>query len=117
MVLKLEGETPKGGLLPYFLLKAVTSHRHLHSNAFVILPCDQVEYKVPWGGWPGPQTVDIKLCLTLPQSGFTGSRTIWGLFSCCQILPDTSECGLDHSLRMYEEVEALESEGINGAVV
>lgn len=53
MVLKLEGETPEGGLLPYFLLKAVTSHRHLHSNAFVILPCDQVEYKVPCVDWPG----------------------------------------------------------------
>lgn len=83
MVLKLEGETPKGGLLPYFLLKAVTSHRHLHSNAFVILLCDQVEYKVPCGDWPGLQAVQVKLCLTLPQSGFTGPRTTWGLLSCC----------------------------------
>lgn len=115
MVLKLEAETPEGGLLPNFLLKAVTSHRCLHWNAVVILACDQVEYKVPRGGWPGQQAVEVKLCLTLPQSGFTGPRTSWELLSCCQILPDTSERGLDHSLRMHEE--ALESEGTSGAVV
>lgn len=117
MVLKLESETPEGGLLPNFLLNAVTSHRHLHSNAFVIPACDQVEYKVPWGGWPGLQAVEVKHLLTLPQSGFTGPRTTWELLSCCQILPDTSGCRLNHSLRIHEEVEALESEGTSGAVL
>ena len=63
------------------------------------------------------QAVEVKHLLTLPQSGFTGPRITWGLLFCCQILLDTSECGLNHSLRMHEEVEALVSEGTSGAVV
>lgn len=85
MVLKLEGETPKGGLLPYFLLKAVTSHRHLHPNAFVILPCDQVEYKVPWGCWPGPQRASLSLSLVSQGLGQPGDFSLVARFFLIQV--------------------------------